>query len=121
MATVNKMDLIGFAQARFTEVEDQLRQMAARLGGADITVIPIAAKHGDNVVHRSGRTPWYGGPRCWNIWKASNWRHRKPKPHGCGCRCSGYRGPPPRSAAAIPAARSGHAQRRRPGSIAAGR
>ncbi|EUA68665.1 bifunctional enzyme CysN/CysC [Mycobacterium xenopi 4042] len=56
------MDLIGFAQARFTEVEDQLRQMAARLGGADITVIPIAAKHGDNVVHRSGRTPWYGGP-----------------------------------------------------------
>ncbi|BBU24636.1 adenylyl-sulfate kinase [Mycobacterium xenopi] len=62
VATVNKMDLIGFAQARFTEVEDQLRQMAARLGGADITVIPIAAKHGDNVVHRSGRTPWYGGP-----------------------------------------------------------
>ena len=36
--------------------------MAARLGGVDITVIPIAAKHGDNVVHRSDRTPWYDGP-----------------------------------------------------------
>ena len=36
--------------------------MAARLGGADITVIPIAAKHGDNVVHRSDNTPWYDGP-----------------------------------------------------------
>ena len=37
-------------------------QMAARLGGAELTVIPIAAKHGDNVVHRSDRTPWYNGP-----------------------------------------------------------
>ncbi|HME50421.1 adenylyl-sulfate kinase [Mycobacterium sp.] len=62
VATVNKIDLIAFDQARFTEVEDQLRTMAARLGGADITVIPIAAKHGDNVVHRSGRTAWYSGP-----------------------------------------------------------
>ena len=40
----------------------RLRQVAARLGGVDITVIPIAAKHGDNVVHRSDRTPWYDGP-----------------------------------------------------------
>jgi len=62
VATVNKIDLIDFDQKRFTEVEDQLQQMAARLGGADITVIPIAAKHGDNVVHRSDRTPWYHGP-----------------------------------------------------------
>ena len=63
VATVNKIDLVDFSQARFAEVEAQLRQMAARLGGvADLTVIPIAAKHGDNVVHRSDRTPWYGGP-----------------------------------------------------------
>ena len=25
-------------------------------------MIPLTAKHGDNVVHRSGRTPWYSGP-----------------------------------------------------------
>ena len=62
VATVNKIDLVNFDQARFTEVEDQLRQVAARLGGADLTVIPIAARHGDNVVHRSERTPWYSGP-----------------------------------------------------------
>ena len=62
VATVNKIDLVDFDQGRFTEVEDQLRQVAARLGGADLTVIPIAAKHGDNVVHRSDRTPWYQGP-----------------------------------------------------------
>ncbi|OMC08596.1 adenylyl-sulfate kinase [Mycobacterium sp. SP-6446] len=62
VATVNKIDLIDFDQGKFTEVSDELRQLAARLGGVDITVIPIAAKHGDNVVHRSERTPWYGGP-----------------------------------------------------------
>ena len=62
VATVNKIDLVDFDQGRFSEVEEQLRQVAARLGGADLTVIPIAAKHGDNVVHRSDRTPWYQGP-----------------------------------------------------------
>jgi bifunctional enzyme CysN/CysC len=62
VATVNKIDLIDFDQMRFTEVEDELRQMTERLGGVDITVIPIAAKYGDNVVHGSDRTPWYRGP-----------------------------------------------------------
>jgi bifunctional enzyme CysN/CysC len=62
VATVNKIDLVDFDQARFTEVENELRLAAARLGGVDITVIPVAAKHGDNVVHRSDRTPWYQGP-----------------------------------------------------------
>jgi len=65
VATVNKIDLVDFDQARFAEVEDQLRQAAALLGGSpslDLTVIPIAAKHGDNVVHRSQSTPWYQGP-----------------------------------------------------------
>ena len=62
VATVNKFDLVDFDQDRYREVEDELRQVAARLGEADVTVIPIAAKHGDNVVHRSDRTPWYEGP-----------------------------------------------------------
>jgi bifunctional enzyme CysN/CysC len=61
VATVNKIDLVDFDQGRFTEVEDELSQLAARLS-VDVTVIPIAAKHGDNVVHRSDRTPWYVGP-----------------------------------------------------------
>ena len=62
VATVNKIDLIDFDPVRFADVETELRQMAARLGGAELTVIPIAAKHGDNVVHSSERTPWYEGP-----------------------------------------------------------
>jgi bifunctional enzyme CysN/CysC len=62
VATVNKIDLIDFDQGRFDEVAKELQQMAARLGGAELTVIPIAAKHGDNVVHGSDNTPWYDGP-----------------------------------------------------------
>jgi bifunctional enzyme CysN/CysC len=66
VATVNKIDLVDFDAARFAEVERELRLLADRLGisGADaeLTVIPIAAKLGDNVVHRSQNTPWYDGP-----------------------------------------------------------
>ncbi|WP_263995722.1 adenylyl-sulfate kinase [Mycobacterium yunnanensis] len=62
VATINKIDLVDFDQGRFDEVAGELQRMAARLGGAELTVIPIAAKHGDNVVHRSQSTPWYSGP-----------------------------------------------------------
>jgi bifunctional enzyme CysN/CysC len=62
VATVNKIDLVDFDAGRFADVEAELRQLAARIGGAELTVIPIAAKHGDNVVNRSARTPWYDGP-----------------------------------------------------------
>src|ERR1700748_2807521 len=37
VATVNKIDLIDFDQAKFDDVEDQLRQMTARLGDVDVT------------------------------------------------------------------------------------
>ncbi|WP_273733575.1 adenylyl-sulfate kinase [Mycolicibacterium septicum] len=62
VATVNKIDLVDFDKGRFAEVERELQQVADRLGGLDLTVIPIAAKLGDNVVHRSQNTPWYDGP-----------------------------------------------------------
>lgn len=62
VAAVNKIDLVDFEQARFAEVEQELRLVAERLGGAELTVIPIAAKLGDNVVHRSANTSWYSGP-----------------------------------------------------------
>ena len=62
VAAVNKIDLVDFDAGRFAEVEAELAQMAARLGGAELSVIPIAAKLGDNVVHRSVNTSWYTGP-----------------------------------------------------------
>jgi bifunctional enzyme CysN/CysC len=62
VAVVNKIDLVDFDEEPFRDVAGELAQVAARLGGVDMTVIPIAAKLGDNVVHRSDKTPWYSGP-----------------------------------------------------------
>ena len=62
VAAVNKIDLVDFDQSRFAEVQAELNLMAERLGAAELTVIPIAAKLGDNVVNRSDHTPWYDGP-----------------------------------------------------------
>ncbi|GGG02794.1 adenylyl-sulfate kinase [Rhodococcoides trifolii] len=61
VAAVNKIDLVDFDESRFREVENELVELGERLG-AEILVIPIAAKLGDNVVHRSSNTPWYSGP-----------------------------------------------------------
>ena len=104
VATVNKIDLVDFDQNRFAEVEDELQQVAARLGGADLTVIPIAAKHGDNVVHRSDRTPWYHGPDAAGVPRERRTvRAAAGSRASCGCRSSGFRGRPPTSAGATPA------------------
>ena len=66
VAAANKIGLVDFDQARFGEVERELRLLADRLrisgSETDLSVIPIAAKLGDNVVHRSQNTPWYTGP-----------------------------------------------------------
>lgn len=62
VAAVNKIDLIDYDKGRFREVEAELQKLAHRLGGVELTVVPLAAKDGDNVVHRSENTPWYSGP-----------------------------------------------------------
>jgi bifunctional enzyme CysN/CysC len=59
---INKMDLVDFGQARADEIAAEYRRFAAQLGLTDITVIPISAVRGDNVVTRSPAMPWYTGP-----------------------------------------------------------
>ena len=58
---VNKMDLVGWEEARFEAIKDEFRQFAARLNIGDLTFIPMSALNGDNVVSRSENMPWYGG------------------------------------------------------------
>jgi bifunctional enzyme CysN/CysC len=58
---VNKMDLVGFDEGRFREIEVELRELSRRLGIRDEVAIPVAALHGDNVVEPSGRMPWWTG------------------------------------------------------------
>jgi bifunctional enzyme CysN/CysC len=59
---VNKMDLVDWDRARFEQIRDDFHTFAARLNIHDVTAIPISALHGDNVVTRSEKTPWYDGP-----------------------------------------------------------
>ncbi|WP_111413845.1 sulfate adenylyltransferase subunit CysN [Billgrantia lactosivorans] len=56
---VNKMDLVGFSQARFEEIVADYRRFAEQLSVRDLHFVPISALEGDNVVNRSDRTPWY--------------------------------------------------------------
>ena len=62
LAAVNKMDLVGFSEARFLELEQAFAELAGQLGRANVQTIPISALEGDNIVRRSGRTAWYTGP-----------------------------------------------------------
>ena len=60
---VNKMDLVDWDEARFNEIVAEYRDLAAQLPNIhDITPIPLAALHGDNIVDKSHEMPWYDGP-----------------------------------------------------------
>jgi bifunctional enzyme CysN/CysC len=58
---VNKMDLVDWSQDRFEEIRTEFRNFAMKLNVPDLTVVPISALHGDNVVDRSHNMPWYDG------------------------------------------------------------
>ena len=58
---VNKMDLVGFSQSRFDEIEAEYRAFAEQLGFQSITAIPVSALNGDNITTKSPHTPWYRG------------------------------------------------------------
>src|SRR5215471_14318260 len=58
---VNKMDLVGFAETAFSEIEAAFAAVAVRLGEPAICAIPLSARHGDNVTRRSQHMPWYRG------------------------------------------------------------
>jgi bifunctional enzyme CysN/CysC len=59
---VNKMDLVDYSQEVFEKIADEFSCFAMKLEAPDLTVIPISALHGDNIVTRSANMPWYDGP-----------------------------------------------------------
>jgi bifunctional enzyme CysN/CysC len=59
---VNKMDLVDYSESVFEEIRDEFTAFATKLDIPDLTVIPISALHGDNIVTRSENMPWYDGP-----------------------------------------------------------
>ncbi|MGO1487463.1 MAG: sulfate adenylyltransferase subunit 1 [Arachnia sp.] len=61
VVAVNKIDLVGYSQTRYDQVASQLAAIAEELG-ASVTVLPVSALAGDNIVERSTRMDWYDGP-----------------------------------------------------------
>jgi len=59
---VNKMDLVGYDQAKFDEIVRDYAGFAAEIELENITAIPLSALKGDNVLTRSDHMPWYAGP-----------------------------------------------------------
>jgi bifunctional enzyme CysN/CysC len=59
---VNKMDLVGFDEQVFRQIESDYRAFAGQIGISDITAIPVSALQGENVVEPGASMPWYQGP-----------------------------------------------------------
>ncbi len=62
VVAVNKMDLVGWSEARFEEIRGHFEELSPRLDIKDVKFIPMSALSGDNVVELSERTPWFEGP-----------------------------------------------------------
>jgi bifunctional enzyme CysN/CysC len=58
---VNKMDLAGYAQEAFRAIEADALAFAARVKVEQVTVIPVSALTGCNLVQGGTLMPWYEG------------------------------------------------------------
>lgn len=59
---INKMDLVGYSREVFDSLEAEYRAFLHELGVIPASVIPVAAREGDNIARRSEHMPWYDGP-----------------------------------------------------------
>ncbi|MBW3012786.1 translation elongation factor EF-1 subunit alpha [Candidatus Woesearchaeota archaeon] len=64
LIAVNKMDLQQFSETRYNEVVKEVQDLLKTVGYNinEIPFIPVASLHGDNIVKKSDKMPWYKGP-----------------------------------------------------------
>ena len=58
---INKMDLIDYDEAKFKAIEKDILALKDELLLENITLIPVSATEGDNIMESSTNTPWYMG------------------------------------------------------------
>ncbi|HZT28698.1 MAG TPA: sulfate adenylyltransferase subunit CysN [Bryobacteraceae bacterium] len=61
VVAVNKMDLVDFSEEVFENIRQEFDGFVAQFQVPDLHFIPISALHGDNVVEKSDRMPWFTG------------------------------------------------------------
>jgi elongation factor 1-alpha len=62
---INKMDTVNYSEEEYKAMKDMLSNQLLKILGYNpdnIHFVPVASYHGDNVVKKSDKTPWYKGP-----------------------------------------------------------
>jgi bifunctional enzyme CysN/CysC len=59
IVVVNKIDLVGYSENRFREIEQEYRKFLQELGASARTFIPASANEGENVARASMKMKWY--------------------------------------------------------------
>src|SRR5690606_7512950 len=63
VVAINKMDLVGWSQARYDEIVADYTAFGSHLSAnVQPYFLPMSALTGDNVVNRSEQMPWFDGP-----------------------------------------------------------
>jgi sulfate adenylyltransferase large subunit/thioredoxin-dependent adenylylsulfate APS reductase len=62
VVVVNKMDRVGYEEARFRAIEAEVVAQLGDIGLAALAVIPISARRGDGVAAASPALAWHAGP-----------------------------------------------------------
>jgi sulfate adenylyltransferase subunit 1 len=66
---VNKMDLVGFDEVRFREIEKEFLEFAKQIqvSGQEIIVMPVSSLLGDNITRKSESMSWFDGQPLLNL------------------------------------------------------
>lgn len=61
VVVINKMDAVNYSEDRFKELSSEITAYLKGIGVVPHSIIPLAARHGENVARKSEAMPWYQG------------------------------------------------------------
>src|SRR6476620_1053241 len=61
IVAINKMDMVGYDKAIFSNIVSQYQDVARELELNDVYYIPISALKGENIIEPSSNLPWFKG------------------------------------------------------------
>ncbi|HMX21726.1 MAG TPA: sulfate adenylyltransferase, partial [Accumulibacter sp.] len=67
VVAVNKMDLVDYSAEVFDSIRRDYLAFAGTLGLGDVRFLPMSALHGEMIVERGDRLPWYDGPTLFDL------------------------------------------------------
>jgi bifunctional enzyme CysN/CysC len=62
VVAVNKMDIPGYSEAVFRNLEGEVSTVLGRIGMAARAIVPVSARDGANLIARGAMGSWYEGP-----------------------------------------------------------